>query len=675
MTNLRRVFFCFSISLFPLVASAVVNPVTPLDISLEDLLNANVTTASRKEQRLKDVAAAIFVISREDIERSGATSIPEVLRMAPGIQVAKLSNNRWAVSARGFNGRFANKLLVLMDGRSIYSPLFSGVMWEAEDTLLEDIERIEVIRGPGAAMWGANAVNGVINIITRHARDTQGNLLVASAGTKERDSLAFRHGGEALGGHYRVWGRTNSRDNSIDMAGNTSIDGAHDKRIGFRSDWSFAAGDRFMLTGGAYSGATGDKWNTPSVTSPWGFVPMEMRQTTDGLHVLARRDWKHASGSESSLQAYIDNSELKIQDAIKQTRTTIDLDFQNRIHFGSRHDVVWGIGYRNSQDRINGWGIISVAPERDNFNLFSTFINDEVVLIPEKLKLMAGVRLEHNSYTGFEPQPNLRVLWTPTLSQAAWASASRASRTPSRGELNTQIDLLAQPGAPGVLYQYSPTAAGNYRVIAEKVTAFELGYRNQISKNLSFDAAVFHNQYNDLHSGGLGPQDFTFFPGYVIQTVIPNNNLKARSHGLELAIDYRPVSWWRLQPSYSYLNLKTTSLTTDQFDLINAALIDGRAPKHQLSLRSSMSLSSNTQFDLWLRHVSALNYADQTGAKIPAYTTLDMRYAWRPVRGLELSVVGQNLLHSKHTEFAPDLLPSVILQVHRGVYVKAKWQF
>ena len=315
-----------------------------IDLSLEDLLKADVMTASRKAQRLSDVAAAVFVVTREDIERSGATSIPDALRMVPGVQVAKLANNRWAVSVRGFNGRFANKLLVLMDGRSIYSPLFSGVFWEAEDTLLEDIDRIEVIRGPGAALWGANAVNGVINIITRKTRDTQGTLVAASAGTDRDGALAARYGGQAGDGHFRVWAKGFRRGESVGLTGVAGNDHWRATRAGFRGDWNTDAGGRFTVSGGFHDSTTGDRWNLADLASPAGFTATPMSQSNRGAHLLGRHEWFSEGGDESVLQASVDQTELIVRNAIREHRTTADLDFQRRARFADRHDLVWGLG-------------------------------------------------------------------------------------------------------------------------------------------------------------------------------------------------------------------------------------------------------------------------------------------------------------------------------------------
>ncbi|EXI79881.1 MAG: Colicin I receptor precursor [Candidatus Accumulibacter appositus] len=661
-------------------AAAESLPPEPLDISLEDLLRVEVTSASRKSERLHDVAAAVYVISREDIERSGATSIPEALRMAPGVDVARLANNRWAVSIRGFNNRFGNKLLVLMDGRSIYSPIFSGVLWENEDTLLEDIDRIEVIRGPGAAMWGANAVNGVINIITRRPRDTQGNLLVAGAGSEERAFASFRHGGQAGDGHYRVWGKAFDRDEAVSGDARSGNDYWRSGRVGFRGDWSVASGQRVMLSGQAYSNDTGDRWQIPDITARQGVRLTDMKQTGKGAHLLGRSEWTLNDGSEAALQAYVDYSEIEVPGAFKEERTTIDMDFQHRLLVGERHDVLWGLGYRYSGDRIGSAGFIKFQPDSRSFNLASTFIQDDITLLPNTLRMILGVRFETNNFTGYQPLPNARLMWTPSDTQSVWGSVARAVRTPSRGELDATIDVsVLPPGAPGNPSSF-PILTRNVRsddsLDNETVIAYELGYRQRLASNLSLDVAAFYNQYGDLRSAMLAARSFEFSPPppHIVQTTTPDNSIEAHTHGVEIAVDWSPLSWWRIQPIYSYLSLNSSSTSGDQLSVANTRIFNSSDPQHQWSLRSSMSLADRQQFDFWLRYVSKLGDRNSQLA-IPAYTTLDLRYAWRPTRDLELSVVGQNLLDSQHPEFVPSLLPGEALEIQRGVYLKANWQF
>ncbi len=667
-----------TLALPPIARAAGAEPAPATDMSLEELLNTDVQTASRKSQRLLDVAAAVFVISREDIERSGATSIPEALRMVPGVEVARSASKRWAVSARGFNGRFSNKLLVLMDGRSVYTQIFSGVLWEMEDTLLEDIDRIEVIRGPGAALWGANAVNGVINIITRKARDTMGTLVVAGAGTEERGFAALRHGFSAGDGDVRVWAKGGARAASADLAGNAGNDDARQLQAGFRGDWALGGHRRITLSGALHTEPTGDRWNTPSLTDPRGYVPTDVRQNNRGGHLLARHEWLWNDGSEAALQGYVDHHGVDIVGLVKARQWTIDLDFQHRPRLAPAHDVVWGLGYRESRDRLQTSGaMIDIQPDARTWRLASAFVQDDIALIPDRLHLVLGSRFETNSYTGFGPQPNVRAIWTPTPQQTVWAAVSRALRTPSRAELDAQVDLSVIPASgaqPVVLLRAAPRA--DHMMGNEAVNAFELGYRQQFGAQLSLDVAMFHNRYAHLRAGSQGPQTFAFTPvPHAVQDIATTAAIDARTRGVEVAVDWHPLRGWRLQPAYTYTHIDASATEPDPFQQASALAYQGSAPRHQLSLRSSLTLANRSQFDAWLRFVSRLPSADPRQPEVAAYTMLDLRYAWRMVGGLELSIVGQNLLGHRHLEFVPDYLPSQTLQVGRSVYAKAQWLF
>ncbi|MDE2627025.1 MAG: TonB-dependent receptor [Burkholderiales bacterium] len=649
------------------------------DLSLEDLLKTEVVTVSKRSQSLQSTAAAAFVITREDIERSGATSIPEALRLAPGVEVARIANNHWAVTVRGFNGRFANKLLVLMDGRSIYSPLFSGVLWEFEDTLLEDVERIEVIRGPGAALWGANAVNGVINIITRKARDTQGDLLVGGAGTLERGFAAYRHGGKTADGYYRVWAKAFDRGPSETLTGAAGNDYWRSLRAGFRLDASLASANHYTISGEAYGSPTGDRWNLADVTSPTGYTTTAMKATGQGGHLLGRYEWRLDNGSDAAFQSYLDYGDVNVFNALHQKRTTVDLDYQLRSVLDARNDFIWGLGYRYSRDSIDTIGLFSIEPQQRGVVLFNAFVQDEFTVVPERLRVIAGARLEHNSYTGLEPQPNLRMVWTPSPSQSVWGAVSHAVRTPSRAERDAQVDLFVTPANPPYVplpvLTHSDASNGGLAK-SEKVNTFELGYRQQAGANLSVDMTAFYSRYTDLRTAALGAQSLVMGPTpYILQTIHTVNGIDARTHGLELAVDWHPLPWWRLQPTYTYFRISGSSTSADPVTQADAARVGASSPRHRWSLRSSFTPDARQQFDLWLRHAGALATINELGNSIPSYTTLDLRYAWRPMSALELSIVGQNLLHNGHTEFVPDLLPSQSLVVQRSVYVKATYRF
>jgi iron complex outermembrane receptor protein len=646
----------------------------PLDIGLEELLATEVTGASRKSQQLRDVAAAVFVLNREDIARSGATSIPDILRLVPGVQVAQLGNGRWAISARGFSGRFSNKLQVLMDGRSLYSPLFAGVLWETEDTLLEDIDRIEVIRGPGAAMWGANAVNGVINIVTRKARDTQGDLISAVAGT-DRTQLALRHGATADDGHYRLWAKGLSYRESPAADGGEGRDDWAGGRVGYRGDWLFASGRRLSVIGGAYVNSVGDRFFEPDAAAAAGISRVDKSQRNRGAHLIGRHQWITDGGSEVSLQAYLDMGRMQVSDFIDETRTTADIELEHRLRLGERNDIVWGLEVRNSRDRIEASGMLGITPERRTTRMSSLFVQDEIAIVPEQLSISLGARAEHNSSTGFEPQPSARITWKPSQTATLWASAARATRVPSRAERDVSVNLSLTPGVPfPVLMRNTPRT--DHELDSEIVQAVEAGYRHVWTERLSIDVAAFRNRYHGLRSAALGSTEFVVAPvPMVIQNIIPNNAVEARSHGLEVSAEVQVSSWWRLHPGYTYTRVKTWAASGDPVDIMNAEVMAGNVPRHQGSLRSAMNLGGGRQLDIVLRHVGSLQRTFASGSSIDGYTTLDARYAWHPADRLEMAVVGRNLGQRSHVEFISDYLPSQTLEVERSAFITAKWEF
>ena len=643
-------------------------------LSIEDLLKMEVTSVSRKSQRLTDTAAAAFVITADDIQRSGATSIPEALRMVPGLDVAKVGGGHWAVSARGFNGRFAQKLLVLVDGRSVYSPLFSGVFWEAEDVMLEDLDRIEVIRGSGAALWGANAVNGVINIITKKARMTQGTLVSAQAGDVERGIVAARQGAKIDDDtSYRFWAKGMSRAESTSTDGGNGFDTTRAERAGIRVDRERADGTRLSVIGNLSRNTTGELLFAPNLAPPY-ITPTPVKQTNTDASILGRYDWALAGSSQATLQAFLGHSTFD-ESIAREDRTTLDVDFQNRRVLGSGHDLIWGASYRRTQDHFTGTGLfLSIEPEHRSYQLFSAFVHDEIEIVPERWRVIVGSKFEHNSYTGLEIQPNLRLLWTPSATDTLWAAVSKAARTPSRAERDAHVTLdvippgsAQNPGPLPVLDQIVP----NQDLKSEKVIAFELGYRTQLGSALSLDVATFQNEYRDLRAGvSLGAQPVFSGPIPYVETFTQTaNTLRATSRGLELALDWHPTDWWRVQGAYTYFRMSSVR-TGDVGNDSAADLIEGTVPRHQVSLRSSMNIGNAHQLDAWLRRVGGLPYSD-----VPAYTELDLRYAWRISRRFEVSLVGQNLLAARHNEFVSDLLPSQRLDVSRGGYVKLRWQF
>ena len=645
------------------------------DLGLEALLNVEVTSVSRKAQHLYDTAAAVFVVTNEDIRRSGVTSIPEALRMVPGVQVARFSNDKWAVSARGAAGRFANKLLVMIDGRSIYSPLFSGVLWEAQDMLLEDVDRIEVIRGPGAALWGANAVNGIINIITKKAKDTQGGFAQLGAGTEEKGFAAVRYGGSSgEDTQYRVYAKTYARDGSVDMNGASGGDNSQSLKSGFRLDRRISAGARLMATGDIYEAHSGEQWIVPQVTPPYGaLTPMTERNR--GVNLLGRYERSFENGSAAAVQAYIDSTYLAVSPIVTERRDTVDLDFQHQLQLGSDHDFIWGLNYRESTDEVSTSGFIRLFPDRESFRLVSAFAHDDISLVRERLRLIVGAKFEHNSFTGAEPQPNIRLLWTPDASHTIWAAASRAVRTPSRADRESILDESVRPpfsaGNPSPLpVVVESTFQPGVKRLSEKLNALEVGYKAQFHPRLALDLAAFSNRYPSLRGLVTGPLTVQFSPApYLLQQFYLDNGLSGRTTGFEASLDWRPLNRWRLQASYSRMHVNFDP-SSDLGRSTYAQFIRDSAAGSEYSLRSLLDLAPGRQFDLWLRHVASIARGD-----IPAYTELDARYGWQARNNLDLSLVGQNLLHSRHREYFEDLVHSPQLQVQRSIYVQARWRF
>lgn len=648
------------------------------ELSLEDLLAVEVTSVSRKPQKLSDTAAAVFVITQEDIRCSGATSIPEALRMAPGLQVARIDANKWVVTARGFADRFSNKLLVLVDGRSVYTPLFSGVYWDVQDTLLEDVERIEVIRGPGAAMWGANAVNGVINVITRHAGETQGGLLTLGGGTEERGFGAARFGG-TLGDSspYRIYGKYFRRDAAADPSGKDVEDGWEAVRGGFRLDSQVGSRNSVLVAGEAYRGEAGTQYGVPRIPEPGAadgalFSLVEDEGDFWGGHLLAR--WAHVASpnSELALQLYYDRTDRR-ELLFAETRDTADADFQHRFSLG-RHDLLWGAGFRLTRDDLEEGEVVAFDPSAKTDHLWSAFAQDDVVLVRDRLRLTLGSKFEHNSYTGFELQPNARLLWTPHPRHSLWGAVSRAVRTPSHGdagaEIQSVVNLVPNPAAPGTTVPVQVVLRGNTDFDSEKLLAYEVGYRTHPWDVLALDLTAFYHRYEDLRTfEARAPEPQAEPAPHLDQPLVWDNRMAGRAYGVEAAADWFAAPWWRFQATYTFFRfqLHPESGSRDFFSEND----EGRSPVHQASVRSSVDLTAELELDLWLRYVGRLSQDD-----VDAYTTLDARLGWHPLESLELALVGQNLLTSRHAEFEPGrAIRTLPTEVERGAYAEATLRF
>ena len=638
-------------------------------LSLEELMDIEITSVARRPQKLSETAAAAFIITQEDIRRSGVTTIMDALRMAPGIQVAQIDGNKWGVTARGFNGRFANKLLVLMDGRTIYSPFFSGVLWESQDIPLEDIERIEVIRGPGASVWGANAVNGIINIITKSARNTQGATLVAGGGTHERAFGSARYGGKiGRDTYYRLFAKASDRDSFDEASGlNGNNDWQH-KRAGFRLDGHLSEADEWTWQGSVHKGDAGQSYGAPFFDFPYQrtiFSDSEM----EGGYLMGR--WMHqsAKGSESALQLYYTHE--KFDDLSADVREdTVDMDFQHRFALGSSQEITWGAAYRFTRLEADPGVRVSFIKGSQRDDLFSAFFQDEIELVRDSVLLTIGSKFEHNDYTGIEIQPSARLFWQIDDINTFWSSVSRAVRTPAWAETTTYYLGTVMPPDPSLPPEYAfPTGIytlGRDEYDSEDVWAYEAGFRTRPDDWVSLDLAVFYNDYENLGSLTYGYMSFGSAPLPHNQvTGLYANDMKGHSYGVEVAADFLPNEWWKLRLAYTWLKI---SLDLDDTFATELDDIREACPEHQISLLSMMQVSDNLQLDTWFR------YADSFG-NVPSYVTLDARIAWTLFEGLEVSIVGQNLMESEHLEYQEDYLNTAYVKIERSVYGKLTWRF
>lgn len=649
-------------------AGASTRKVDVMDMDLESLMRIEVTSVSKRPEKLSDAAAAIYVITNEDIRRSGVTSIPEALRLAPGLEVARQDSHTWAISSRGFNDEFANQLLVLIDGRSVYTPLFAGVYWDVQDLVLEDINRIEVIRGPGASLWGANAVNGVINITTRRAKDTQGLLVSGGGGNEERGFGTVRYGGK-LGekAHYRVYAKYLNRDDSALPDGSDANDNWSMWRGGFRFDWEPDDENLYTLQGDIYTGELNQSVLVPRLTPPYAEV-LQDKVHVGGGNVLGRWSHQFSDTSELSFKAYYDRTE-RDRVVFAETRDTFDLDLQHRFQLWGWHDIVVGLGYNLTSDNLDNTFAVSFDPTERTDSLYSAFFQDEMELIRERLRLTLGTKIEHNDYTGWEFQPNARLSLTITEKQTAWFAASRAISTPSRAEDDIRINRMVIP--PGVLGPAPVLVSqfGSRDMDSKELIAFELGYRIQPHERVTFDLAAFYSIYDRQRSIEQGPPfvEPSPPPPHVVLPFTINNLIEGEVYGGELASSFQPTDWWRLRVNYTVWSIQLHKKDGSNDSMLEGAEDD--SPNHQVGVRSMMDLPNNFELDLGLRYVDALQNRD-----VPAYTAFDARLGWRPNKHWEFSIVGQSLFNV-HPEFAPSFIQTQTTEVEMSVYGKVTFRF
>lgn len=669
-TGVLLIAISFSIPCFTVPVKAFVDSSNEyFDLDIAQLMQITITSVSKKPQNLSNAAAAAFVITQDDIHRSGVTSVPEALRMVPGLQVARVDANKWAITSRGFSGNFANKLLVMIDGRTVYSPAFSGVYWDVQDTLLDDIDRIEVVRGPGATIWGANAVNGVINIITSKASETQGGLINLGGGNEEQFFSGIRYGtaiGENI--HGRVFLTYHDKDSfNLHKTGGDASDDWDSLRTGFRIDGEQTGNCSWTLQGDLYSNNENQIFSPIWLPEP----PFRSVEYDDfealGWNVLGRWQQELSQTGSWTIQTYYDYTN-RDEAIMEQTHRIFDFDLQYQNHFGIRNHLVTGVGFRSVDTQFGNTFQVSVLPGKQSEILYSGFLQDELMLIPNRLWLTLGAKWEHNEFTGHEIQPSGRLLFKATDNQTVWAAVSRAVRTPSQFEESGQLTLAVIPvGEQDIM---TVSLNGSEAFDSEVLIAYEAGYRWLVSSSLSLDVAVFYNDYDKLlTSDPVSPRR--------VNEVVLSNKMSGSTHGLELASDWRPVNWLTFQLGYTYIGF---DLKADPGSLSAnlGKITEGNSPKHQFSLRSTINVNQDLQLNLWGRYVDTLNTSKNIlslgDTIVDEYLELDVTVSWHPTDNLELMLVGQNLLDSSHLEYISEFsTPST--EIERSVYGKLTYHF
>jgi iron complex outermembrane receptor protein len=634
-------------------------------LNLEQLGDVEVTTKSKAPEQVWKTAAAIYVITQDDIRRSGATSIPEALRLAPGVEVARVDGDKWSIGIRGFGSRLARSVLVLIDGRSVYTTLLAGTYWEVQDTVMEDIDRIEVIRGPGGTVWGPNAVQGVINIITKSTKNTQGTLVSAGGGNEEQGFLTARYGGTKGNGlSYRFYAKAFNRGPEVHSDFN-NYDHWRSAQGGFRTDWDKNQRDSFTLQGDIYDERAGETVQAVNYAPPFSQI-LTGNAVLSGGNILGRWTRVFREGEDIQLQIYFDRTN-RYEPNFSDIRNTVDFDYLERSYLGSRNHLSYGVGARASHGHeppvTTG---LYFDPDTRTDELYTAFLQDDISLVPDRLTFEIGTKLLLTNYTGVEPEPSGRLLWTPTETQTVWLAATRAVRTPSDGEDDFFLSGFIGTSPTGVPFFARFNANRNFQ--SEKLDSYEMGYRGLLRRDVYLDLAGFFNQYSDLFSEDItGPAflESAPTPTHLLLPAEFGNGLDGTTTGVEIAPEWKPTSLWRLRGSYSFLHMSIRK-GPNSHDIGSAPATNGSSPQHQVLLQSSFDLPKQVTFDFDYRYVSKL-----PGISIPSYSTGDARLAWTFWHHWELSAVGRNLLQPGHIEFASDPGPNV--PIKRSFYGKLVW--
>jgi iron complex outermembrane receptor protein len=638
-------------------------------MNIEDLTNIQVTSVSKTEQSMSQAAAAIFVITQEDIRRSGAINIPELLLTVPGLNVSQINANSWAISSRGFSTQFANKLLVLIDGRAVYTPLLGGVNWDTQDVPLEDIERIEVIRGPGGTLWGANAVNGVINVTTKKAADTQGGLISVAGGPEGQALGTVQYGGPAgRSANYRIFAKYLNHSSLPVLDGQSGDDDWHLLHGGFRADETASPTDSFTLQGDLYTGNEGASIIHISSIDPPITEDIDTRVGLSGGNVLGRWNHNFSGQSDTSLQFYFDNY-TRTGPAAHENGKTADFEFNHHVVAGEHQDIVWGVGFRRTWDRTQGTIDQAFIPADKTLQLFNTFAQDTFALKPNRLYLTVGTKLEHYDFHGFGVQPTARLAWTPSNRQTYWASVSRANRNPARRDENLEAGLAVFPDPGGSSTPVEIAVIGNPQIKPEHVLAYEAGFRAVPNGRFSIDVAAFYNRYTNLVSLEPGPQVLVTSPApaHFLDPILFQNELYGSTAGGEIAANLKVTDRWTLSPGYALLRMYLHLEPSSQ-DMISIA--DYVGPQHQAQLRSHVELSHGLAWDAAAYFVGRVPFE-----QVASYARLNTQLTWSLAERLQLNLVGENLLHDHHIESREGLTLVNSSLVKRSAYAKMTWRF
>jgi iron complex outermembrane receptor protein len=636
-------------------------------MNIEDLMNIKVTSVSRTEEKLSRTASAVFVIGPEDIADSGALNIPDLLRMAPGVDVAQLTSNTWAIGVRGFNGRFSNKVLVLLDGRAVYTTTTGGVFWDVLNLPLEDIERIEIIRGPGGSVWGANAVDGVINIITRKSDETLGGLITAGAGNLDQGFGTVQYGG-TLGKKtdYRIYTKYQNEDHTPNAAGQEGGDGWHLLNGGFRADSTLSEKDTLTIQGSIYTGEEGvPRFSLTSISPPAsGFVDSPVPLSGGYLESV----WNHTFSARSDTSLQLSYDTYQRHDALGEGRKTFNADFQHHFLWADRQNILWGLALRYTSSQANGSLFVSLDPPDRNDYLFSSFVQDEIALVPDRLFLTIGTKLERSYYTGWAAMPSARLAWQINGRHTVWAAYSRPIRTPAETDIAIRSNVAGFIGAGGV-----PTVIeleGNPDFGNETLAAYELGFRTAVSKKLSIDFASYYNDYKDEQTMEPGaPFPVTTAPLHLVLPLTYGNLMSGETHGVEISGEWKVMRRWRLAPGYAFeeIHMRTQP---GSLDTTSVGIAEGSSPRNSAQLRSIIDLPHGLAWS------ASADFVDRLAAfDIPSYTRVDTQLTWKWGERGTFSLVGQNLQRDDHFEIQ-DFTQSVAAnQIKRSAYAMIRWSF